>query len=491
MKRVYLVVVVFLWACQPEETKIAHMPADGDFVGPDAGTLLDGEVTLDSEGVKDQGHPKTDGALPKVDSTTPPADSSTPLADQGQPTTDGPKPECMHDLDCDDQLPCTQNLCLSGKCNYETTTPGYCHIWDKCQKAGETQSPTSQLKCNPSDPFNWSVPDASWGLWAGDGREVYRDGTADQASFNSIYDMVVGIDGTLYVSTYRGSDGVIRAIKDGQVSLFAGGGTPGIEGHRLKVGLMGSPLCMRATDDGSLYFYMNGKWWRIYKDQLTLTNIKAACQSTMGEETKGSVSVLPNSTLVYRIAAPRPEDPWSGFGAWQAGKETTLLHQVSDDVNFRRFVKPPFNACGKDGIYLTSRTGVTALWPTGKTMCLSGTCIEDYNYIIKDGTGTTARFAEIDGIEHYSKGGAGGTMLISDNYGRALRLVGYCTGNVKTIWGFNSAYPATATTCDPLQGCTSYVKQMAPDSVSGNIYFANTHFQIFVVRPGKDLASIY
>jgi len=501
-----LFVIGFLFAmgCTPQEIiKTIYVEADsGDnnrfTPTTDAGVLpldsgkaaFDAEVTLpDSAAVK----PLPDAAIPDSAVTPPIPDSAVKPDTAITPVPDaavGPPPECMHDTDCDDKLPCTTNLCLLGKCNYATPAPNTCHIWGKCQKAGEKQS-TGDLICDPKDPLNWSVEDATWGLWAGDGRKVYKDGIGDQASFDGVEDMVVGLDGTLYVSTKLGTVGVIRSIKNGKVSLYAGGGTVGLEGQRLKVGFATPPGHMLVTDDGSLYFTLKADWWRIYKDQVTFVPTLFVPE-TYFHRTNINIKfpVLPNNTIVYQDTIPGTGG--SVFKTWKNGMVQTLSYVRPQEVgvlaNF--YAKPPFDTCNADRIVIAGTYNFHALYPDGTALCLSGECGSQISWNSVDGTGTTSRYSMINSIEHYSKFHRGGTILVNDN--GDLRLVGYCTGGAKTVWGKNSAYPGTFIPCAPDGSCEAYARKMAADKVSGKIYFSTSENQIFVTKPlTKDIVSMY
>jgi hypothetical protein len=87
---------------------------------------------------------------------------------------------------------------------------------------------------------------------AGSGRLGSDDGPAMDASFLYPTNLAVGPDGTVYVTEMINS--VIRAIKDGQVTTFAGlAGSYGAADGRGTAASFASPTGIALCDDGSLY----------------------------------------------------------------------------------------------------------------------------------------------------------------------------------------------------------------------------------------------
>jgi hypothetical protein len=500
MKRLVLAAALVFSACGQETIKTVYVTADGgtlpsadqgtEKVKPledggaatvDATVIADQSVTLDQGVSVDQDIPKPDSTVPVEDASVPPP----PVDASAVPVPDGPPPECVRDQDCDDQISCTINLCLQGKCNYDTLAPGFCHIWGGCQKAGERQ-PGSELVCDPKDPINWTVPDMRWGWWAGDGRALFKDGPANTASFDTIYSMTVGPDGTLYVSTVRGSDYVIRTVKDGQVSLFAGGGAiSGIEGHRLKVGFSSTIGSMVVTPDNTLYFLIFDKWWRIKNDQVTLVSNLDYIHYVGGNS--AAPSARPDNSLTLLA-----DEPFTGYNVsnWKNGITTKLPFQPTSTTGYSHFVHPPMDTCGLNLAYTGRPYNVYALYPDGTNRCVTGECGLKTAGPSVDGTSTTARFSSILHALHYAKNKKGGSMVVLDY--NSIRLVGYCSGNVRTIWGCNSHYPETDTFCTP-QEWNNFPTMMTADPKSGKIYFLDKdRHKIFATKPDStELYSSY
>jgi glucose/arabinose dehydrogenase len=91
---------------------------------------------------------------------------------------------------------------------------------------------------------------------AGDGTEGDRDGTVEEARFNSPSDIAVGEDGTIYIS--ENSNNVIRRIKDGQVTTLAGTGEFGFVDGLGEDAQFHNPRGVVIDDEGNLFVVDSG-----------------------------------------------------------------------------------------------------------------------------------------------------------------------------------------------------------------------------------------
>jgi sugar lactone lactonase YvrE len=91
---------------------------------------------------------------------------------------------------------------------------------------------------------------------AGDGTEGDRDGTVEEARFNSPSDIAVGEDGTIYIS--ENSNNVIRRIKDGQVTTLAGTGEFGFVDGPGEDAQFHNPRGVVIDDEGNLFVVDSG-----------------------------------------------------------------------------------------------------------------------------------------------------------------------------------------------------------------------------------------
>ena len=163
----------------------------------------------------------TDGQPPAPDLPVNPGDGPPP-PDQGGPLPDT-GPTCTSDGDCNDNMSCTTDTCLSGQCKH-TVNANFCAIAGKCIAIATLNPQDGCQKCDPGkDPWAWSNYVCTK-LFAGTGQAGFLDGTTAQARFYSPNGVATGPSGEVYVAdrlTHR-----IRMITGGLVSTLAGSGSP-------------------------------------------------------------------------------------------------------------------------------------------------------------------------------------------------------------------------------------------------------------------------
>lgn len=158
---------------------------------------------------------------------------------------------------CDDKLACTADAC-TGKgpapagCAFSLTS-GWCNIAGVCVTSGSVD-PTN--KCQQCEPANgtavWSPGPGCVVTLAGSGNKAgFQNGPAHQAQFSLITNLAVDNKGAVYVGDP--GNNVIRLIKSGQVSTFAGSGTAGLVNGPASIARFNYPHGMAVDGSGKVY----------------------------------------------------------------------------------------------------------------------------------------------------------------------------------------------------------------------------------------------
>jgi NHL repeat len=224
-------------------TPDSYVPADG---GSEGLNFTDTAWPPDTVPYPDWPVTPTDGQPPAPDMPINPSDGPPPPPpDQGPPP-----PTCTTDGDCNDNMSCTSDKCLSGKCKH-TVNANFCAIAGKCIAIATLNPQNGCQKCDPGqDPWVWSNYVCTK-LFAGTGQATFLNGTTAQARFYYPMGIAVGPSGEVYVADDYNHR--IRMISNGLVTTLAGSGTPGTNDGAAAAARFHRPMGVAVGLKGEVY----------------------------------------------------------------------------------------------------------------------------------------------------------------------------------------------------------------------------------------------
>lgn len=130
---------------------------------------------------------------------------------------------------CDDQLPCTTDVCLTnGKCIHKLQ-PDHCLIAGTCYKAGQVNPSDACRRCEPNASTSDWTPGTGCVTTLAGSTSGYQDGPAATALFFAPAGVaVLDTPGGVEVYVADRANHRIRLISHGQVTTLAGSG---VDGH--------------------------------------------------------------------------------------------------------------------------------------------------------------------------------------------------------------------------------------------------------------------
>jgi hypothetical protein len=126
---------------------------------------------------------------------------------------------------CDDGLSCTSDSCSSGSCS-NPIQAGNCLITGVCYANTAVNPADACQKCVASSPTVWSTGGACVITIAGSGGVGMDDGPALSATFDEPRGIAVDTTGKVYVADLFNN--AVRTVSAGTVSTLAGTGDPGL-----------------------------------------------------------------------------------------------------------------------------------------------------------------------------------------------------------------------------------------------------------------------